>query len=397
MRRMRFAPRGPLFNRGIVLTALVLALLLAPLPGTGLVKTAHARDEIEINITENMPIEDFLKTLSIASGQTIVWNPADKNVRGKTIVGSFALRGSTEKVMSLSRALLTFYELVMIPVGPGGADVLLVMDARQTSSILKLKPEHVVLTDENISKYENMDGFFITTTIKVEHMNDLRNARNALTRIVTGQNIGNVTEVPDAKAFVVTDFAPNVVAIYRLLREMDVPGAGSSTTTGETTAITLEHAAAVQLSVVLNSHYASSTRPQNPRQAPQVAGPRAPRITADERTNQLLLTGTKEQIQQVKKAIAMLDVPIAQPSEAAHLVRLTNINAQQAAVALQQLIAGSTLWAAPGPRGGSRPGVVAHSETNSLLITANQADFRVLKAILGDMDSKDLEEVEDGK
>ena len=78
----------------------------------------------------------------------------------------------------------------------------------------------------------------------MEHMQDLRNARNALTRIVTGQNIGNVTEVPSAKTFVVTDFAPNVVAIYRLLKQMDVPSASASTTTGETEAIKLQHGTA---------------------------------------------------------------------------------------------------------------------------------------------------------
>jgi type II secretory pathway component GspD/PulD (secretin) len=297
--------------------------------------------------------------------------------------------------MSLARSLLTFYELIMIPVGPGGADVLLVMDARQTSSILKLKPAHVTLTDENLSDYENQDGFFITTTIKVENMNDLRNARNALTRIVTGQNIGNVTEVPDAKAFVVTDFAPNVVAIYRLLREMDVPGAGSSTTTGQTAAIAIEHASAAELASVLNRHYATTQTPQNTRQG-VVSAPRAPRITADERTNQLLLTGTREQIAQVKKSIAMLDVPVALPSHAAHLVRLTNIKAQEAANALVQLIMGSSTFTTRGPNGIVRPGVVPHRETNSLLISASPGHFQVLKALLGDMDSKDLEEVEEG-
>ena len=69
----------------------------------------------------------------------------------------------------------------MIPVGPAGYQVQLVMDARQTSSILKLKPDYVKLTDENLSTYENQDGKFITTTIRVQNMTDLRNARNAST------------------------------------------------------------------------------------------------------------------------------------------------------------------------------------------------------------------------
>ena len=184
-------------------------------------------DTVTLDIgDEEVEIEDFLRAVAKHTKTPLVWNPQDKNIRGKKIIGNVNLRAPKGELFALARALLTVYELVMIPVGPGDYKVQLVMDARNLGAILKLKPEYVKLTDEKLGIYESADGKFITTTIRVENMTDLRNARNALTRIVTGSNIGNVTEVPAAKAFVVTDFAPNVVAIYRLLREMDVKPSG---------------------------------------------------------------------------------------------------------------------------------------------------------------------------
>ena len=66
------------------------------------------------------------------------------------------------------------------------------------------------------------DGLFVTTMIRVKNMDNLRDARTALQRMITQNNIGSVQELPAARAFLVTDFAPNVVAIYRTIRRMDV-------------------------------------------------------------------------------------------------------------------------------------------------------------------------------
>lgn len=395
MRRMRIALRGSLY------TVLALGLCLAPLGLSGSARTAHAEEErISIKVgAEDMLIEDFLVVVSRATGKNLVWNPADKNIRGKKIMGSVALEAKKSELFPLVRSLLTFYELVMIPVGPEGSKIVLVLDARQTSSILKLKPEYVTLTPANLAQYEHADGLFITCAIPMEHMQDLRNARNALTRIVTGQNIGNVTEVPSAKTFVVTDFAPNVVAIYRLLKKMDVPSASASTTTGETETIKLQHGTAIAMAAVLQQHFAARrSAPSGGRtpRAPVVLEPNAPRVTADARTNMILVTGTAEQISKVKDVVARLDVSVQKPRVqvsvqrvsapqvacSAHHVRLKHVQAQEMAQALQQFIASS-----PGIWGrNDRPSVVSHRETNSLLISASAKAFREVATLIAEMD-----------
>ena len=53
-------------------------------------------------------------------------------------IGARNLKAPRSQLFNLVRALLTFYELVMIPVGEADNEVMLVMDARRTTSILKL-------------------------------------------------------------------------------------------------------------------------------------------------------------------------------------------------------------------------------------------------------------------
>jgi type II secretory pathway component GspD/PulD (secretin) len=372
--------------RALVTALATLALLVAPLS----TPAAQADEKLRLILEDETEMEDFLRQVARMTNSQFIWNPADKNIRGKKIIGGIHFEGSRERLLEVVRALLTFYEIVMIPVGPRDYEVTLIMDARMTSSILKLKPEYVVLTDENLADYEHADGKFITTTIQVEHMTNLRNARNALTRVVTGQNIGSVTEVTNANTFVVTDFAPNVVSVYRLLEQMDRPSANASTTGGSTRAITIQHAEAEAIAAVLNRHFAGAPAPEDKR---AVAQPplSAPRITADERTNQVLVSGTDAQIAKVEAALGLLDVLVPTSKQEAHVVELEHVPAQEAAVALNMIMRGNELWRG----GGAAPNVVALARKNALLISASQQAFEEIKALIARMDVP--EEAADGK
>ena len=366
---------------------------------------------------EEVEIEDFLRAVAKATKTPLVWNPQDKNIRGKKIIGNVNLVAPKGELFALARALLTFYELVMIPVGPGDYKVQLVMDARQTSSILKLKPEYVKLTDENLGIYESADGKFITTTIRVENMTDLRNARNALTRIVTGSNIGNVTEVPAAKAFVVTDFAPNVVAIYRLLAEMDVKPAGREIVSAY---VNLEHAVADEIEPILQDLFTGRERITRTPTAGRRPGTSSssssdgdedpePRILADPRTNKIIIYGIRRDVDEIMNVIKNLDVPVYLPNDRVHVVRLKNLEAEPTAEVLSSLIeaasifgtaqgTGGTQGARPGrasAAGGERssreeekPAVVADVSSNSLIIAATKRQFDELRRVIESIDIK---------
>ena len=222
------------------------------------------------------------------------------------------------------------------------------MDARQTAAIVKLKPKYVDLTEANLDMYESQDGMFLTTTIKVENMTNLRDARNALNRIVSGQNIGNVTEVPAARSFVVTDFAPNVVAIYRLLKEMDVQPEGKVV---KSAYIQLEYATADEIEPVLQDLFTGreavsrGPRPGGGNQASaDIEADPEPRIISDFRTNQLIIYATADDIAEIKEVVAKLDIAVFLPNTWVHVIPLKNLDAQETAEVLQSLIEQSTFF-----------------------------------------------------
>lgn len=365
-----------------------------------------------IQIKKEVKIADFLKILSAYTRTPILWNPKDKNINNKVIQGSMDLSGPKEDIFALSRALLTFYELAMVPIGPSEYNVQLVMDVKQSGSILKLKPEFVTITDENYSTYEDQDGRFITTTIKVENMSDLRNARTAVSKIVTGSSIGQVTEVPQAKSFVVTDFAPNVVAIYRLLKAMDVKPPSSEVSS---TYFELEHATAEELEPILTELFTGGQRVGQPtargRNQPATAGidvDPEPRLISDPRTNTIIVYATARDVKEIGEVIRKLDVAVYITRDRVHVYRLKNLEAGDTAEVLTSLIEAASIFGKDSgtsananragrpagrvnpdqvdPREEDKPAVVADDKSNSLIIAGTKRQFEELKKVLLEID-----------
>ncbi len=420
MRRLT-RPLGALLAVG-----LALGLFLAPatLPGvSGGAPAWAADDDPEIAIGDEISIEDFLKAVGrTAPGKApIVWDPSLKQIKEKKILGSTNLRAPPDKIFEIVRALLTFYELAMVPVGPRGYEVYLVMDARAQGAILKLKPRTIDLTDENLNDYENQDGLFVSATIRVENMTNLRDARQALSRIVTQQNIGNVTEVPASRSFVVTDFAPNVVAIYRLLKQLDVKPLGRTLTSAY---VQLVHASADEVEPILSDLFTGRERVALGRQnQPQPQGGSTsdidedpePRIISDLRTNTLIIYATQDDIAEIEEVIAHLDVPVVLTTSRVHVWPLKNLEAEETAQVLQSLIDATSIFGVSSQglstsRGGGtsgratplsnavaselapdqeeKPAVVADVKSNSLIIAASKRQYAEIEKVLQEIDVK---------
>lgn len=386
-------------------------------PGTAPGWAAADDEPAVILIQDELPIEDFLKAVGKkVGGKPIVWNPTDKQIKDKKIIGSINLKAPPDQLFDLVRALLTFYELAMVPVGPQGYEVYLVMDARAQGAIVKLKPKTIDLNDQNLDQYENQDGLFVSATIRVENMNNLRDARNALTRIVTQQNIGNVTEVPASRSFVVTDFAPNVVAIYKLLKQLDVKPLGKMVTA---TYKTLSNASADEIEPILSDLFTGRERVSVNRvnqQQPQ-GGPAAdvdedpePRIISDVRTNQLIIYATQDDTKEIMAVIEHLDIPVFITNNRVHVIKLKNLAAEDTAEVLQSLIENTSIFGTSsgslgssrtGGTGGrpatgrpavaadsvspdqeERPAIVADVKSNSLIIAASKRQFEELQKVV---------------
>lgn len=397
----------------------------------GLARDAGAADapgaprpgDVDLFIGEEIEIKDLLKAVTSTTKIPILWSDTDKAVSRK-IQGSTRLRApGGEKLFDMVRGLLTFQEVVLVPIGPDGYRVYVAMDARtlQNQFILKNKPVYMEIDDKVAAEIEGQDGLFVATTLKVKNIDNLRDARTALSRVVTGQQVGNVQEVPAARAFVVTDFAPNVVAIYRLLKQMDVQPEGKQL---KQAYLQLNYALAEDIEPILTDLFTGKQRvtQQQPGQpgGGDVVDPEA-RIVAEPRTNQIIVYAIEEDIVEIKALVAELDKPLIFVKQIVHVIQLKNLDAEETAQVLQTLIDGTTLFGSSGgvssssssrrsgatnnrtnaaaprtavtsvPGGASpedeeKPAVVADKASNSLIIAASQDQFNRLKLVIEQID-----------
>ena len=343
-----------------------------------------------IPITEETTAGEILHRVVAITGLPIVYDPQNKAVRGERIACEITLHGGAEDIIAQLRQLFFPNNLTIVHHGEGRASTYHVVDTRG-GQVLQLRPEFASVTAENVARIEQQVGRFITTWIPVQHITDLRAARGALQRIVSQGNVGNVTEVPAASGFVVTDFAPNVAAIFRLLQGMEDQALAGRVQAGTTIMIEVKHARADLLAAQLTQHFAKDTpaaeeaRARAP--APDVVTPRPLRITGDPRTNRLLVSGSKEDIEAVAAAVNLLDAAVpaqaapAPAKETVVMIRLEHAKANEAAGALMNLYARRTTGrSTPGPR------VVPDARTNSLLVAADDETLAAVRDLISLID-----------
>ncbi len=276
-------------------------------------------------LAEDLPVPDLLRSLSRITGVAVTWSEQDKAVMNRKVLqGGAVLRSSPETLLDAVRALLANDEIVLVPYGPATDRSYRAMDARmlQSQFISKMQPDVVEVTDEMVPTLLGQGGRFVAATLRVRHLADLRDARNALQRLITQNNVGSLTEVPAARAFLVTDFAPNVAAVYRVLRQMDVPVAPPPSSDASRVApayFVLKHARAQATAILLDRLFpARAAAPTGgvPRQAqdgtaPAAPGAPPPRISYDDATNQIVVIATAEDTATIRDIVRNVDVEAA--------------------------------------------------------------------------------------
>jgi type II secretory pathway component GspD/PulD (secretin) len=339
-----------------------------------------ARSGAELVLKEEVPIEDFLRAL----GQhlKLSWNPQEKAIQRK-LLSNVNVSVAPGRMLEAVRRVLAPYDLVLVPMGARGEQGWWVADLRQPSMGLGMKPEAIALDDASLATYEGQDGRFVTTAIRVRGVGLLRDARLAIQRLVTQNNIGSIGEVPGADTLIVTDFAPAVCAIYRVVRQMEASANAPADVPARL--MTLRHANAIELARVLAVH-AAPPQQNVPGQPPMPPLPERVRVTADGRTNQLVVSGGASEVEAMLVLVKGLDVPLDTPATtpvAAHVITLRTARAQSIASVLQTVAQSSMIWTSPD---GTRPSFVADSSTNSLVITAPERTLGAIRDMVRALD-----------
>jgi general secretion pathway protein D len=220
----------------------------------------------------------------------------------------------------------------------------------------------------------------------------------------------SITANQNSNTLVITDYANNLQRIEKIIDSIDQPS-GS-----DPVVIPLQFASAVDVAVTVNRLFAEASQVQGAATADTIQ-----RVTviADSRSNSLLVrSGSPERLTQLRKFVAILDSP-ANAGGNIHVVYLKNAQAVKLAETLRAIYQGesgatggahtatavttalgASAPGAPQPPGApaslganqnqstaTSPGIIqADAATNSVIITAPEAIYNNLRAVLDQLD-----------
>lgn len=391
----------------LVLALLAPAVLAQQPPGNG--KNGNGKKNgpelIPIKIDKELEIADFLDVISKATGKPLLYDPNNQRIRGQKMGAGFSHKIPKDRAFDTFRAILAFYELTLVPIGPKGYEIYLVIDSRTTNNFIKNKAIYVDYRD--LPKYEDQDGLYISCAVPIHFIENLTTLRTALSTMVSPAGIGRVHEVPGSQSIIIMDFAPTVAAIARLIAQMDVQPPGKELVMKF---IELNYAYADDvadiISELVTAQRQATTTSRRPGQATISSQTPEPRILAYEPRNALVIAATQEDFDLIKTLVDEFDRSETATSQV-EVVRVDHVEAEDLADTLSQVLEGmgGALPGASGPQGrgnqrprnpniqrtGGRqdelePQVVPDAATNSLIISADRKTIAALREIIEQLD-----------
>ena len=333
---------------------------------------AHAAgeetDKIQIEIEKDMELSAFLDIIAQATARPVLYDPSGQRIRGQKMGTRIAMTVPKSRLLDTFRAILSFYEMTLIPVGPKGYEIYLAVDSRSTNNFVKNKAVYVAA--DNLSDYADRDGLFIRTYIPVRHIENLTTLRTALSTMVSPAGIGRVHEVSGV-GLIVMDFAPTVAGMADIIRLMDVPGANAQTLES----IELKYADAKEVAKAVQEIYLAipAGTPGRPRRGviPYVRTPRAVAFTG---RNAIVVRAGKRQMDAIRALVTKLDRETITKG-IVEVIRLEHVNADELADVLTATLLGPTTadWSVR---------LVPDSRTNSLLVRGDPTTIRGVKDLV---------------
>lgn len=208
----------------------------------------------------------------------------------------------------------------------------------------------------------------------------------------------SITAYANNNTLIVTDYADNVARIAKIIDALDVPQ-------GDIVIIPLKHTSAQDIAPLIGKLMSETTAQGQPTDPSQRAT-----VAADNRLNALLVRSENpSRINSVRQLVANMDQPGAAGN--IHVVYLRNADATKVAQTLRSVLTGDSRSAASsggatagatagqpqgtvaatsagGNEGGGGQMVQADRSTNSLIITAPEAVYNNLRAVIDQLDRR---------
>jgi general secretion pathway protein D len=338
------------------------------------------QEDIERYVTidfENVDIALFIKYISELTGKNFV---IDKSIRGNVTIVS-PTKISVDEAYKVFESVLEVQGFTTVPAG-SVIKIVPSADARSKSVETGFSEDTGEITDK-----------IVTQLIPLQYA-DPDELKKLFTPLVSKNSV--VIAYPATSMLIITDVLSNINRLMQIIKEIDVEGADQ-----EIFVIPIEYATASEVAKTLNTIFESkssgstastrTTRKTPARGAAATSSSAAVadvKIMADERTNVLIVIGSVNDTAKVKRLIALLDKEIPRGAGNINVYYLQHANAEEMASVLTALPRekGDTAQKGKAPAISKEVQIVADKATNSLVITANKADYSALETVINKLD-----------
>ena len=325
-------------------------------------------EEVDINL--------FIKYISELTGKNFI---IDKAVRGNVTIVS-PTKISIDEAFKVFESVLEVQGFTTVPAG----------------SIIKIVPSADARSKSVATGFSDVTGEvtdkIVTQLIPLKYA-DPEELKRLFTPLVSKNSV--VISYPATNLLIVTDALSNIDRLLQIIKEIDV-----EENVSEIKVIPLDNANATDVAQTLDTIFQGSTTRRSvtttrarraPAQAPtEETGPALGevKIIADERTNSLIIIASAYDTEKVKSLVSILDKEIPRGSGNINVYYLQHANAEELTTVLMALPKTTD----KPPEAGKAPviskevQIVADKATNSLVITADKADYTVLEDVIKKLD-----------
>lgn len=384
-------------QRAIVLTALILFVLSNSWSAPAGAQTPAGDDEVLVNLDfDNVEIAEVIDLIAQMTSKNFIY---DDRVRGRVTIVS-PNKVTIEQAYAVFESVLQVKGFTTVESPGGAVKVIPIREAKESN----------IETIESNRRPANRDHF-VTRLIPLRYV-EAEPIVNTLKPLVSKE--AAIVAYAPTNTVILTESSSNIRRVISILESIDV-----ETYLESLTVIKVEYADAATLATQISDIYgaevggstsSSSTSTRTRRTAARtptpaaLGGPTASRvrIITDERTNSLIVLAPRTQLEDVRKLVMQLDVPV-EGGGRIHVYYLKNANAEELASTLSSLISGQ-------PGGGSagrqttgsaaqtqslRAAVTQLAEgititadpaTNSLVIQASKEGYAALSQVIEQLD-----------
>jgi len=380
-----------------VLTAALLGL------GSGAVQAddpARARanqddDLVQLDFND-AELTTIIDAISKMTGRNFIY---DERVRGKVTIKS-PTRITPAQAYAVFESVLQVKGFTTVETPGGALKIIPVRDAKQSN----IETTKTALAPPNTDR-------FVTRLIPLQYI-DAESITNTLKSLVSKD--GSIEAYTPTNMVILTESATNIRRILAIMEAIDI-----ETYQDELAIFKIEHADAPTLADQVSEIYGAevsstrtsrtsssrrtsrtSTTNQGADRSGSAAGLDKVRLMTDERTNSVIALAPRAQMQEVRKLIDRLDIPVS-GSGRIHVYYLQHADAEELALTLSSLVTGA--MPAPSASSASSQGAVqslrsvvqglaegvkitADPATNALVIQSSREGFDTLSEVIAKLD-----------